>query len=120
MPTSSMSNRRLQAESTVEMAKEIGRLNAALLKEKRPYLLVGPAGGGVPTVARIPFSGTTYRRGSHHRAQKRLAQADPHRDPLLSEYHSLGIHYVTVTEGAEERWIGNGSDLFVRSRKLVS
>jgi len=33
-------------ESTVAIAKEIGRLNAALLKEKRPYLLVGPGRWG--------------------------------------------------------------------------
>ena len=94
-------------ESTVEMAKEIGRLNAALLKEKRPYLLVGPGRwGSADRWLGIPvqwhdISGV----GAIIELRSALLKADPSQGThFFQNITSLGIHYVTVTEGAEERW----------------
>ena len=48
--------------ATIEISREIGRLNAMLIKENRPYLLVGP-GGGVLQIggSAFLFSGGIYR-----------------------------------------------------------
>ncbi|MBS1236813.1 MAG: phosphoenolpyruvate synthase, partial [Deltaproteobacteria bacterium] len=93
-------------ESTVEMAKEIGRLNAALLKEKRPYLLVGPGRwGSADRWLGIPvqwhdISGV----GAIIELRSALLKADPSQGThFFQNITSLGIHYVTVTEGAEDR-----------------
>ncbi|MGE5840623.1 MAG: PEP/pyruvate-binding domain-containing protein, partial [Deltaproteobacteria bacterium] len=93
-------------DSTVAIAKEIGRLNAELLKQKRPYLLVGPGRwGSADRWLGIPvqwhdISGVgaiIELRGSMHKT-------DPSQGThFFQNITSLGIHYVTVTEGEEDR-----------------
>jgi hypothetical protein len=94
-------------ESTVAMAKEIGRLNAELVKEKRPYLLVGPGRwGSADRWLGIPvqwhdISGV----GAIIELRSALLKADPSQGThFFQNITSLGIHYVTVTEGAEDRF----------------
>ena len=91
--------------TTVEMADEIGRMNATLVKEKRPYLLVGPGRWG--TADRwlgIPLhwhhiSGV----GAIIELRNDLIKAD-----ASGGYHffqritSMGIPYLTITEGTKE------------------
>ena len=94
-------------ESTVAMAKEIGRLNAELVKEKRPYLLVGPGRwGSADRWLGIPvqwhdISGV----GAIIELRSALLKADPSQGThFFQNITSLGIHYVTVSEGSEDRF----------------
>ena len=94
-------------ESTVAMAKEIGRLNAELLKERRPYLLVGPGRwGSADRWLGIPvqwhdISGV----GAIIELRSALLKADPSQGThFFQNITSLGIHYVTVSEGSEDRF----------------
>jgi len=94
-------------EATVAMAKEIGRLNAELVKEKRPYLLVGPGRwGSADRWLGIPvqwhdISGV----GAIIELRSALLKADPSQGThFFQNITSLGIHYVTVSEGSEDRF----------------
>jgi CheY-like chemotaxis protein len=94
-------------EFTVEIAKEIGRLNAELVKEKRPYLLVGPGRwGSADRWLGIPvqwhdISGV----GAVIELRSALLNADPSQGThFFQNITSLGIHYVTVSEGSEDRF----------------
>jgi hypothetical protein len=94
-------------EFTVEIAKEIGRLNAELVKEKRPYLLVGPGRwGSADRWLGIPvqwhdISGV----GAVIELRSALLKADPSQGThFFQNITSLGIHYVTVSEGSEDRF----------------
>ncbi|RPJ20372.1 MAG: phosphoenolpyruvate synthase/pyruvate phosphate dikinase, partial [Desulfobacteraceae bacterium] len=94
-------------ESTVAMANEIGRLNAELVKEKRPYLLVGPGRwGSADRWLGIPvqwhdISGV----GAIIELKSTLLKADPSQGThFFQNITSLGIHCVTVTEGTEDRF----------------
>ena len=93
-------------ESTVAIAKEISRLNAEFLKEKRPYLLVGPGRwGSADRWLGIPvqwhdISGV----GAIIELRNALLKADPSQGThFFQNITSLGIHYVTVSEGTEAR-----------------
>jgi CheY-like chemotaxis protein len=94
-------------ECTVEMALEIDRLNATLLKEKRPYLLVGPGRwGSADRWLGIPVQ---WKNISGVRAiielRNRWIKADPSQGShFFQNITSLGIHYLTVTEdsGSED------------------
>jgi hypothetical protein len=93
-------------ESTVAMAKEIGRLNAELVKEKRPYLLVGPGRwGSADRWLGIPvqwhdISGV----GAIIELRSALLKADASQGThFFQNITSLGIHYVTVSEGTGDR-----------------
>jgi CheY-like chemotaxis protein len=94
-------------ESTAAMAKEIGRLNAKLVKEKRPYLLVGPGRwGSADRWLGIPvqwhdISGV----GAIIELRDALLKADPSQGThFFQNITSLGVHYVTVSEGAGDRF----------------
>ena len=94
-------------ESTAAMAKEIGRLNAELVKQKRPYLLVGPGRwGSADRWLGIPvqwhdISGV----GAMIELRSALLKADPSQGThFFQNITSLGIHYVTVSEGGDDRF----------------
>jgi len=94
-------------ESTVAMANEIGRFNAELVKEKRPYLLVGPGRwGSADRWLGIPvqwhdISGV----GAIIELRSALLKADPSQGThFFQNITSLGIHYVTVSEGSEDHF----------------
>jgi len=96
-----------KAESTVAIAKEIGRLNGELLKEKRPYLLVGPGRwGSADRWLGIPvqwhdISGV----GAIIELRNALLKADASQGThFFQNITSLGIHYVTVSEGTEDHF----------------
>jgi hypothetical protein len=93
-------------ESTVSMAKEIGRLNAELVKEKRPYLLVGPGRwGSADRWLGIPVQWNDISGVSAIiELRNALLKADPSQGThFFQNITSLGIHYVTVSEGTEDR-----------------
>jgi hypothetical protein len=94
-------------ESTATMAKEISRLNAGLVKEKRPYLLVGPGRwGSADRWLGIPvqwhdISGV----GAIIELGGALLKADPSQGThFFQNITSLGVHYVTVSEGSGDRF----------------
>jgi CheY-like chemotaxis protein len=88
-------------EATVEVAREIDRLNGMLLKEKRPYLLVGPGRwGSADRWLGIPVQ---WKYISGVRAiielRNQWIKADPSQGShFFQNITSLGIHYLTVTE----------------------
>ena len=94
------STRRFQ-ESTVEMAQEIDRLNGTLIKEGRPYLLIGPGRwGSADRWLGIPVQ---WKHISGVRAmvemRNQVIKADPSQGShFFQNITSLGIHYLTVTE----------------------
>ena len=79
-----------QINATEQMADEIGRINAVLSREKRPYLLIGPGRWG--TCGQMAgHSGPVAEylgRGRHYRTEE---QPDSCRSfpglPFFSEYH---------------------------------
>ena len=79
-----------QINATEQMADEIGRINAVLSREKRPYLLIGPGKmGNCGQMAGHSGSMAKYlERGRHHRTEE---QPDSCRSvpglPFFSEYH---------------------------------
>jgi hypothetical protein len=96
-----------KSESTVAMAREIGRLNAQLVKEKRPYLLVGPGRwGSADRWLGIPVQWNDISGvGAIIELRSALLNADPSQGThFFQNITSLGIHYVTVTEGSEDRF----------------
>jgi len=88
--------------ATVRMAEEIGQLNALLLNEKRKYLLIGPGRWGsadrwlgVPVQWRH-ISGV----GAIVELRNDQLKADPSQGShFFQNITSLGIDYITVTEG---------------------
>jgi hypothetical protein len=93
-------------ESTMATAKEIGRLNAELVKEKRPYLLVGPGRwGSADRWLGIPVQWHDISGiGAMIELRGALLKADASQGThFFQNITSLGIHYVTVTEGTEDR-----------------
>jgi len=87
---------------TVRMAEEIGQLNALLLNDKRKYLLIGPGRWGsadrwlgVPVQWRH-ISGV----GAIVELRNDQLKADPSQGShFFQNITSLGIDYITVTEG---------------------
>jgi hypothetical protein len=90
-------------ELTVQMAEEIGQINAALLRENRPYLLVGPGRwGSADRWLGIPV---TWKNISGVRAMIELRNEKIKADPSQGSHFfqnitALGIQYITVTEDA--------------------
>jgi hypothetical protein len=94
-------------ESTVAMAKEVSRLNAELVKEKRPYLLVGPGRwGSADRWLGIPvqwhdISGVN----AIIELEDNSLRADPSQGThFFQNITSLGVHYVTVSEASGDRF----------------
>jgi hypothetical protein len=94
-------------EATVQIAQDIGRVNATLLKENRPYLLVGPGRWGsadrwlgIPVQWR-DISGV----GAIVELRNDQLKADPSQGThFFQNITSLGIHYITVTENTQDRF----------------
>ncbi len=92
-------------EATMQIAEEVNRINADLLKEKRPYLLVGPGRwGSSDRWLGIPVQ---WRNISGVAAIIELRNEKLKADPSQGSHFfqnitSLGIHYITVTEIPEE------------------
>jgi hypothetical protein len=100
-----------RADATVQMAEEIGRINASLFKEKRPYLLVGPGRwGSADRWLGIPVQWKDISGvGAIVELRNEKLKADPSQGShFFQNITSLGIHYVTVNEGPESedflRW----------------
>ena len=93
-----------ETKATVQIAEEIGNINSGLLKENRPYLLIGPGRWGsadrwlgIPVQWRH-ISGV----GAIVELRNEKLKADPSQGShFFQNITSLGIHYITVTEGAE-------------------
>jgi CheY-like chemotaxis protein len=94
-------------ESTVAMAKEISRLNAQLVKERRPYLLVGPGRwGSADRWLGIPVQWHDISGVSAIiELGDALLKADPSQGThFFQNITSLGVHYVTVSEASGDRF----------------
>ncbi|GFK96096.1 hypothetical protein NNJEOMEG_03970 [Fundidesulfovibrio magnetotacticus] len=91
---------------TASIAEEIGAVNAALSAERRPYLLIGPGRWGtsdrwlgIPVQWRH-ISGV----GAIVECRNALIKADPSQGThFFQNITSLGIPYVTVSDGTEDR-----------------
>ncbi|MCP3873775.1 MAG: phosphoenolpyruvate synthase/pyruvate phosphate dikinase [Desulfobacteraceae bacterium] len=90
-----------RAESTIQMADEINRLNEQLIQQKRPYLLVGPGRwGSLDRWLGIPVK---WRNISGAGAIIELRNESINADPSQGSHFfhnitSLGVHYITVDE----------------------
>jgi hypothetical protein len=97
---------------TREIAAEIGQLNGKLVKGKRSYLLAGPGRWGsndhwlgIP-VEWQDISGV----GAMVELRTEKLKADPSQGThFFQNITSMGIHYITVTEGKDRfdwQWLG--------------
>jgi hypothetical protein len=92
-------------EATIDIAEEVGRINAQLIQKKLPYLLIGPGRWGsfdrwlgIPVQWRH-ISGV----GAILELRGQLLRADPSQGShFFQNITSLGIPYVTVTEGTND------------------
>ncbi len=92
-------------EATPEIAEEVGRLNGMLITKKLPYLLIGPGRWGsfdrwlgIPVQWRH-ISGV----GAILELRGKLLKADPSQGShFFQNITSLGVPYVTVTEGSTD------------------
>ncbi len=103
-----------QLEATIRMAEEIDKLNAGLHKEKRPYLLVGPGRwGSADRWLGIPVQWRNISGvGAMIELRNEKLKADPSQGShFFQNITSLGIHYITVTEGSDDyfdwEWVGS-------------
>ena len=93
------------ASRTVEIAAEIGKFNAVLARDNRPYLLVGPGRwGSFDRFLGIPVK---WREIAGVGAMVELRNASLKADPsegshFFQQITSLGIPYATVNEGSED------------------
>lgn len=92
-----------RSESTIQIAGEVGKMNAKLLSQKKPYLLIGPGRwGSADRWLGIPVQ---WKDISGVCAIIELRNEKLKADPSQGSHFflnitSLGIHYITVTEGA--------------------
>jgi len=94
-----------QSEATIRMAEEIDKLNGILLKEKRPYLLIGPGRwGSADRWLGIPVQWRNISGvGAMIELRNEKLKADPSQGShFFQNITSLGIHYITVTEDADD------------------
>lgn len=92
-------------EATLKMAEEIGRINAGLVKEKRPYLLIGPGRwGSADRWLGIPVKWKDISGvGAMIELRNENLKADPSQGThLFLNLTSQGIFYITVTEGSKD------------------
>ena len=96
-----------KAEATVQMAAEIGQMNAELIKSNRRYLLAGPGRwGSSDRWLGIPvqwqhISGV----GAIIELRNDKLKADPSQGShFFQNITSQGVFYITVTEGSEDFW----------------
>ena len=92
-------------EATMRIAEEIGQINASLVTEQRPYLLVGPGRwGSADRWLGIPVK---WQNISGVSAIIELRNAAIRAEPSQGSHFfqnitSLGIHYITVTEDSDD------------------
>ena len=94
-------------EATIQMAKEIDKLNAGLVKEKHPYLLIGPGRwGSADRWLGIPVQWRNISGvGAIIELRNEKLKADPSQGShFFQNLTSLGIHYITVTENSEDHF----------------
>jgi hypothetical protein len=92
-------------EATEQMVQEINRINAVLLKEKRPYLLIGPGRwGSADRWLGIPVKWHNISGvGAIIELRNETLKSDPSQGShFFQNITSLGIHYITVTEDSED------------------
>jgi hypothetical protein len=94
-----------KAEATVQMANEIGQMNAELIKSNRRYLIAGPGRwGSSDRWLGIPvqwqhISGV----GAIIELRNDKLKADPSQGShFFQNITSQGVFYITVTEGTED------------------
>ena len=88
-------------EATMQMADEINRLNAKLIQEKRPYLLVGPGRwGSQDRCLGIPVKWRNISgAGAIIEIRNKSMNAEPSQGShFFHNITSLGVHYITVNE----------------------
>ena len=101
-----------KSEATMLIAGEIGKINASLVKEKRPYLLVGPGRwGSSDRWLGIPVQWQNISGVSAIIELRNSAiRAEPSQGShFFQNITSLGIPYITVTEDSDDffdwQWI---------------
>ncbi len=90
---------------TVTIAREIGSLNREMVQEKRPYLLIGPGRwGSADRWLGIPVAWNDISMvGAFIENRTARFRADPsYGSHFFHNITSLGIPYLTVTEGAKD------------------
>jgi hypothetical protein len=108
---------RFATSETVAIAKEIATLNAAMAKEDRPYLLMGPGRwGSFDRWLGIPVKwGDIAAVGAIVELRNAQLKAEASQGShFLQQITTRGIPYITITEGDTA---GNGGD-FVRWDQL--
>jgi sporulation protein YlmC with PRC-barrel domain len=92
-------------DATSQMAEEVGQINDVLLRDKRPYLLVGPGRwGSFDRWLGIPVKWKNISGvGAIIELRNEKLRADPSQGShFFQNITSLGIHYITVTEGSKD------------------
>lgn len=92
-------------EETKRIAEEIDRINAGLFREKRPYLLIGPGRwGSADRWLGIPVQWRNISGvGAVIELRNEKIKAEPSQGShFFQNITSLGIHYITVTEGGPD------------------
>ncbi|RPJ10928.1 MAG: phosphoenolpyruvate synthase/pyruvate phosphate dikinase, partial [Desulfobacteraceae bacterium] len=92
-------------KETLRIAEEIDRINAGLLKQKRPYLLVGPGRwGSSDRWLGIPVQWRNVSGvGAIIELRNEKIKADPSQGShFFHNITSLGVFYITVTEGSDD------------------
>ncbi|MDB9822927.1 phosphoenolpyruvate synthase/pyruvate phosphate dikinase [Deltaproteobacteria bacterium] len=92
-------------DATVQIADEIGRINAGLFKDGRPYLLIGPGRwGSADRWLGIPVQWHNISGvGAIIELRNDKLKADSSQGShFFQNITSLGIQYITLTEGSEE------------------
>jgi hypothetical protein len=87
------------------MVDEIDRMNAALVKEKRPYLLIGPGRwGSADRWLGIPVQWRNISGvGAMIELRNKTLKAEPSQGShFFQNITSLGIHYITVSEDSDD------------------
>jgi len=94
-----------KSEATIQIAGEIGKINASLIKEQRPYLLVGPGRwGSADRWLGIPVKWQNISGvGAIIELRNAAIRAEPSQGShFFQNITSLGIHYITVTEDSDD------------------
>jgi Pyruvate phosphate dikinase, AMP/ATP-binding domain len=94
-----------KADATLQMAAEIGQINAELMKAGRPYLLAGPGRwGSSDRWLGIPVQWQNISAvGAIIELRNETLRADPSQGShFFQNITSQQIHYITVDEGSED------------------
>ena len=90
---------------TIHIAKEIGTINGKLIKERKPYLLIGPGRwGSSDRWLGIPVQWQDISQaGAIIELRNNQLKADPSQGShFFQNITSLGIPYITITENTSE------------------